>query len=204
MGLTLESLATATGLNADAALRWYPHIQETAKRFDFQEPKRLAMWLAQCGHESGGFKRLVENLNYSAEGLTKTWPKRFPTLAAAQSYARQPEKIANRVYASRIGNGDEASGDGWRFRGRGLIQVTGRENYKACGAALGVDLLERPELLETERYAALSAGWFWDSRKLNAPADAGDIEAVTKKINGGTTGLADRKARWAQTTDALA
>lgn len=193
--MTPNDLALAAGIAPDLAFRWYPHINEMADRFQVTG-KRLAMWIAQCGHESDSFTRLVENLNYSAPGLHRVWPKRFPTVADAVPYMRQPEKIANKVYANRMGNGDEGSGDGWRFRGRGLIQLTGRANYKACGGGLGVDLVGDPGLLSDPRWASLSAGWFWQTRKLNALSDAGDVEAVTRKINGGTTGLQDRLVRY--------
>lgn len=201
--LTTRTLEIATGMSAVSAARWLPHVLEAAARFDFAEPRRLAMWLAQCAHESLGFSVLVENLNYSAEALRRTWPTRFPDVATANAYARKPERIANRAYGGRMGNGPEDSGDGWRFRGRGLIQLTGRDNYRACGAALSVDLEADPDLLAAERYAALSAGWFWDSRALNAFADAGDVAGVTRKINGGTIGLVDRMARWEKAKRAM-
>lgn len=201
--LSIASLSTAASMTAADAARWLPHVGEAAARFDFTAPPRLAMWIAQCGHESLGFRTLVENLNYSAPALRTTWPTRFPTDSMAVEYARQPEKIANHVYANRMGNGPPASGDGWRFRGRGLIQLTGRDNYRTCGAALGVDLEAEPDLLATPRFAALSAGWFWQSRGLGLLADAGDILAVTKRINGGTHGLADRTARWQRAKTAL-
>lgn len=195
----------AAGLSANDAARWHPHVLETAERFDINTVARLSMFLAQCAHESAGFTRLVENLNYRPATLMRVWPKRFPNIEAARKYAHAPEKLANYVYANRadLGNGDEASGDGWRFRGRGLIQITGRSNYEACGLALGVDLLTSPDILATDRYAALSAGWFWHRRGLNYLADAGEFETVTRRINGGTTGLADRRLRWERARDAL-
>jgi len=201
--LGADLLADAASLAAPLSARWHPHVLEAAERFAFGSPARLAMWIAQCGHESGGFKRLVENLNYSADALRKTWAQRFPTDEVAQRYARQPERIANYVYADRIGNGSEASGDGWKYRGRGLIQITGRENYRACGAALGVDLEAEPDLLASDRWAALSAGWFWDVKKLGPPADAGNLELVTRRINGGLKGLEDRRERWERAKRAL-
>lgn len=201
--ITPAAFARAAAIPATLAGRWIPHVEESGERFDFLEPPiRLAMWVAQCGHESMSFSRLVENLNYSAEALLRTWPTRF-TAASARAMERQPERIANHVYASRMGNGPPESGDGWRYRGRGLIQLTGKQNYKAAGLALGVDLVAQPELLATERYAALSAGWFWASRGLNLLADAADVEAVTKRINGGTHGLADRAARFQRAREAL-
>jgi putative chitinase len=182
---------------------WINPLNETFERFDINTPERQAAFIGQCGHESGGFKILQENLNYSAEGLQKTWPKRFPTLEDAQPYARQPEKIANKVYAGRNGNGDEASGEGWRYRGRGCIQLTGKANYNAAGDALGVDFLADPDVVATPQYAALTAGWFWFIHDLNSLADARDDLAITKKINGGTNGLDDRIARTQKALDVL-
>lgn len=190
--LTADVLAEATGITVKRAGSWLPYIQESAEQFGFSESVQLAMWLAQCGHESDGFVRLIENLNYSAAGLRRVWPSRFKD--DAEAFERQPTKIANRVYANRMGNGPPESGDGWTFRGRGLIQLTGRANYKACGAALKVDLLVAPDLLATAKYAALSAGWFWSTRKLTELGD--DVAKVTKRINGGAVGLADRTKRF--------
>jgi putative chitinase len=164
---------------------------------------RVAAFLAQVGHESGQLRTMVENLNYSAEGLIRTWPKRF-NLTTATNVARKPEQIANIVYASRLGNGPAVTGDGWRYRGRGLIQVTGWVNYQACGSALGLDLLAKPELLEQPTYAALSAAWFWSVHGLNVLADAGDFQSITKKINGGLNGHADRTATYERALRALA
>lgn len=156
---------------------------------------RRAMFLAQCAHESGGFTRFVENLNYSAEGLMKTWPSRFRTLAAAQPYARNPERIANHVYANRLENGNEASGDGWKYRGRGIIQLTGRANYRNAGAGIGEDLIGNPESVLLPKRSAAVACWYWKSNGLNALADTGQFAAITQRINGGQTGQADRE-RW--------
>ncbi|WP_325927410.1 glycoside hydrolase family 19 protein [Pseudomonas mosselii] len=165
---------------------------------------RIAAFLAQIGHESGQLRSLTENLNYSAEALVRTWPSRF-TAQTAGVYARKPERIANRVYEGRMGNGPEPSGDGWRYRGRGVLQVTGRDNYRACSEALFSDsrLLNAPELLEHPVYAALSAGWFWQSRGLNALADAGEFLAITKRINGGINGLEDREQLYARALKVL-
>jgi putative chitinase len=145
-------------------------------------------------HESGGFKLLEENLNYSAKALMATWPSRFTSEEMANQYARNPEKIANKVYGGRMGNADESSGEGWRYRGRGLKQLTGKENYERCGSGLGVDLVSDPDLLLDPKYAALSAGWFWNKHGLNDLADKSDIETMTKRINGGLIGLDARKA----------
>ncbi len=182
---------------------WADPLNETYERFDINTPERQAAFIGQCGHESGGFKTLKENLNYSAEGLQKTWPSRFLTLADAEPYARQPEKIANKVYAGRNGNGDEASGEGWSYRGRGCIQLTGKANYTAAGEDLGVDFLSDPDIVATPQYAALTAGWFWSTHDLNPLADARDDLAITKKINGGTNGLDDRIARTQKALDVL-
>lgn len=175
--------------------QWLDALNATFERFAIDTPQRQACFIGQCGHESGGFKVLSENLNYSAKGLCATWPKRFADEASAAPYHRQPEKIANRVYAGRMGNGDEASGDGWRYRGRGLIQLTGKANYQAAGSALHADLLASPDLVATAQYAALTAGWFWHSNNLNALADKLDHTGITRRINGGTHGLDDRIAR---------
>ena len=154
-------------------------------------------------HESGQLTRLAENLNYSAKRLMQVWPNRFPALEKAQQYERNPEKLANYVYAKRLGNGDETSGDGWRYRGRGLIQLTGRGNYRAAAQGIGQPLEGQPELLEQPGPAALSAAWFWKSHGLNELADdrnddndTEDFRTVTKRINGGTVGLKERMAFW--------
>ena len=169
----------------------FPALSAAMEEFDIDTPQRIAMFLAQCAHESAYFGTTRENLNYSADGLKKIFPKYFAH-RDAQEYHRQPEKIANVVYSGRMGNGDEASGDGWRFCGRGFIQLTGRSNYTACGAALGVDLTENPQYLETPEGAARSAAWFWKKNGLNTFADNGDIKGATKRINGGFIGLEDR------------
>jgi putative chitinase len=155
--------------------------------------ERTAAFLAQLAHESGGFNIVIENLNYSADGLLRVFPKYFPTRELATQYARNPEKIANRVYANRMKNGDEKSGDGWKFRGRGLIQITGRDNYTRFAQSLEMDLDTTVEYLETPSGASVSAGWFWDTNKLNSYCDKNDFIGLTKRINGGTNGLADRQ-----------
>jgi putative chitinase len=201
--MTSEQLAQALKLTPVKAEEWIDAINETCDRFDISTPERQACFLGQCAHESGGFSALQENLNYKQEGLCKVWPKRFPTIEDAEPYHKQPQKIANKVYASRMGNGDEGSGEGWKYRGRGLIQLTGKDNYRACGEALGVDLLENPDLVATPQYAALSAGWFWDKNHLNTYADKNDMQGLTKKINGGTHGIEDRIARTQLALDTL-
>ncbi len=171
---------------------WLEPLNETFKRFNINTPLRQAAFIGQCGHECANFKILEENLNYRAETLIRIWPKRFPSLEFAKQYEKNPKKIANSVYANRMGNRDEASGDGYRFRGRGCLQTTGSANYFHAGKALGVDLIMEPDLLSTPKYAALAAGYFWDTHKLNQFADSRDYTTMTKKINGGTIGLQDR------------
>ena len=166
------------------------------QEYNITTPKRIAAFMAQCGHESGGFVWLTENLNYSAAGLMKTFSKYFPTQELANAYARQPDKIASRVYANRMGNGDEASGDGARYKGRGLIQCTGKDNYFWFAASLEITTEEAAEYMQTFEGAAQSACWFWETNELNKLADAGDILTMTKRINGGTIGLEDRKKHY--------
>ena len=170
-------------------------IPETAAKFNITNTLRLAHFLAQCGHESGGFKAVSENLNYSAKGLRGTFGKYFPTDALAVAYERKPEKIANKVYSSRMGNGDEASGEGWKYRGRGYIQLTGKSNYSKFDATVGDDIVGNPDLVAT-KYPLASAAFFFDSNKLWSICDKGSddaiVTAVTKRVNGGTIGLADR------------
>jgi putative chitinase len=171
---------------------WVDALNETFQRFDISTPVRQASFIGQCGHECANFKVLEENLNYRAETLMKLWKSRFPTIEVANEYARNPKKIANKVYASRMGNRDEASGDGYRFRGRGCIQLTGHANYFHAGQACGEDFVMQPDLVATPKYAAMTAGWFWNTHKLNQFADRQDFTLMTKKINGGTIGLDDR------------
>ena len=170
---------------------WLAPLEATFAKYDISTPKRRAAFIGQCQHESGNFKTLQENLNYSAEGLMKTWPSRFPTKEIADQYARQPAKIAGKVYNGRMGNTNEE--EAAMYLGRGLIQLTGKENYANCGTALGIDLVGNPTLLIEPKYAALSAGWFWNKKNLNALVD--DVETMTKRINGGLHGLDDRKAK---------
>lgn len=164
-----------------------------AEKYGLSSPLRMSHFLAQTAHESGGFRLIEENLNYSADGLNKIFPKYFIRAGRdAQAYHRQPEKIANVVYASRMGNGDTASGEGYKFRGRGLIQLTGKSNYSALATDLGVSIDETVAYLATPEGAVESAAWFWNKNGLNTLADKDDVTAVTKKINGGTIGLDDR------------
>ena len=181
--------------------KWDIPLNQTFVKYDINTSQRQAAFIGQCAHESGNFKTLQENLNYSAEGLMKTWPSRFPTKEIADQYARQPTKIAGKVYNGRMGNASEE--EAAKYLGRGLVQLTGKENYANCGAAIGVDLVGNPNLLTDPKYAALSAGWFWNKKGLNALADAGDFETMTKRINGGLIGLDDRKAKIAKALSVL-
>ena len=181
---------------------WVQAMNTILPKYDIVTPKRLAAFLAQTAHESAGFTAVRENLNYSAQGLMKTWPARF-NQATAAAYARQPEKIANKVYANRMGNGDEASGDGWRYRGRGLIQTTGKANYTKLAQYIKKSLEETIEYCETVEGAVESACFYWASNNLNAIADTGDMAALTRRINGGVIGLADRLDKYKKTLEAL-
>jgi putative chitinase len=199
--LKLEKLK---GHIPDAVLAQIP---DTVAKFDLGTPLRLAHFLAQCGHESAGFKAVTENLNYGAKGLQSIFKKYFPTEAKALEYERKPEKIANLVYANRMSNGDEASGDGWRFRGRGYIQLTGRANYTAFNRFVdGDDVVANPDLVAT-KYPLLSAGWFFNSNGIHRLADGGATDAVvttiTKRVNGGTIGLDDRIKHFKEYYDLL-
>ena len=188
-GLKLEKLK---GHIPDSVIAQIP---DTAAKFQINTPLRLAHFLAQCGHESGGFRLTKENLNYSAKGLAGTFKKYFPTEAAAKPYERQPVKIANKVYGNRMGNGPESSGEGAKFCGRGYIQLTGKENYTAFGKSINEDILSNPDRVASD-YALLSAAWFFSKNGLHKMADGGATDAVvtsiTKRVNGGTIGLADR------------
>jgi putative chitinase len=188
-------------LNIDG--KWLEPLLKTFEKYEINTPRRQAAFIGQCGHESASFKVLRENLNYSAKGLTAAWPSRFPNIEQAMEFERKPERIANKVYGGRADLGNTEDGDGWRFSGKGLIQLTGRNNYKTCGDALGVDLIANPELLIEPEYAALSAGWFWNKRGLNALADNEDWTTITKRINGGTHGLQDRIDRTHKAMDIL-
>ncbi len=172
--------------------QWYDAVSQILPEYEINTPQRVAAFIAQCAHESGGFKFLKENLNYKAESLVKVFPKYFKTLDEARAYEKQPAKIANRIYGNRMGNGDEASGDGFRYCGRGLIQLTGKENYTWFAASLEIPVEEAAEYLETFEGAVQSACWFWETNKLNQWADKGDMLTLTKRINGGTLGLDDR------------
>lgn len=173
-------------------IEWVPALNDTFAKFQIATVRQQASFIGQCSHECGNFKILEENLNYRAATLMKLWPKRFPTQEIANSYEKNPKKIANMVYSSRMGNRDETSGDGYRFRGRGCIQLTGHSNYFHAGQACGVDFVMNPDLVGTPQYAAMTAGWFWSTHNCNPLAENQDWIALTKKINGGIIGLDDR------------
>ena len=178
------------------AQSWYDALCDELPKYQITTPARVAMFMAQTGHESGNYTALVENLNYKPQALMAIWKKRFPTLDIANEYAHNPEKIANRAYCDRMGNGSEESGDGWKFHGRGLIQLTGRSLYEAFAKEIGKDLDECVDYCETPDGAVESACFFWEHHGLNAVADQGNIEHATKIINGGLLGIEDRTARY--------
>jgi putative chitinase len=204
---TIADLQAAKVKNPE---KWIDAVVHTCQEFEINTPQRVAGFLAQTSHESGGYTMLTENLNYRAATLAACWPNRFAVLGAdkkpikengklvptavANSIAGKPELIANLVYSSRMGNGPAESGEGWLYRGRGLKQLTGKFNYEKCGQGLGVDLVGNPDLLLEPMYAARSAGWFWRTNALSTYADSGDIKGMTKKINGGYIGLEARQA----------
>jgi len=175
---------------------WYHALEQALPDYDINTPQRVAAFVAQCAHESGNFKFLQENLNYKAESLCRVWPRYFPNIDIARQYEKKPEKIANRAYGGRMGNGPEESGDGWKFCGRGLIQLTGRSNYQAFADSIETPIEDIPAFLATFEGAVQSACWFWESNNLNQWADKGDILTLTKRINGGTLGLEDRQKHY--------
>lgn len=195
MNITAQQLSQILTRNKDVS-QLAIVLNKVFPKYEINTPKRAAGFLAQCGHESLDFTVLKENLNYGAKGLRATFPKYFPDDATAAKYERKPEMIANKIYASRMGNGDEASGEGYKFRGRGAIQLTGKENYTKFAASIGKSVDETIAYLETLEGAVESACWFWKSRNLNATCDADDIVKMTKLINGGTIGLEDRKSHY--------
>lgn len=203
MQLNPQIVAAGCGATLLRAGSWTAPLQAACDRYYINTPLRIAAFLATVGVESARLTALSENLNYSAEGLLSTFPKYFNAVEAAQ-YEHQPQRIANRVYANRYGNGNEASGDGFRFRGRGCLQVTFKDNYAACGKAIALPLDSHPELLEQPCNAALAAGWFWDSRDLNKLADAGNFSGVCRAVNGGLNGYSERLALYSAAKKALA
>jgi putative chitinase len=176
--------------------QWCEALNQILPDYDIDTPHRVAAFVAQCAHESGNFTTLKENLNYRAESLMRVWPRYFPTREIADQYAHKPDAIANRAYGGRMGNGPESSGDGSKFSGRGLIQLTGRNNYQAFADSLDMNIDDVPAYLATFEGAVASAGWFWKTNNLNQYADSGDIVTMTKRINGGTMGLEDRQRHY--------
>ena len=183
--------------------KWLQPLNDTFAKYGIDTPARQAAFIGQCGHESNSFKVLEENLHYSVKGLMATWPSRFPDIATAEKYANNPELIANKVYGGRADLGNTEDGDGWRFHGKGLIQLTGRSNVTVCGDVLGQPFAEHPELLLEPEWACMSAGWFWNKKNLNALADTEDWTTMTKRINGGVIGLDDRINRIHKAMDIL-
>lgn len=204
MILSAPQLAAIVACPAQRAAEWLPHINATLARYEINTYTRAAMWLAQIGHESASLARVVENLNYTTPArLQQIFPRHFTTLDMAKKYAGKPEWIGARVYANRLGNGPEQTGDGWRYRGRGLIQITGKVNYAEMAHLLVMPLVGEPDLLMLPHNAALSAGAFWNARSLNRFADAGQFEQTTRIINGGLHGHADRVARFKRALSVL-
>jgi putative chitinase len=196
MILTLQQFAAAMQCTLMTAEAWHDSVDEVMALNDISTPRRMAAFLAQTGHETQSLSALEENLNYSAQRLCAVWPHRFPSIEAAHYYEHAPERLANLVYADRMGNGPYESGDGWRYRGRGLTMLTGRAMYAACGQATGLPLLFQPELVAQPNEGAQAAGWFWVQHGCNALADADDFAGITRAINGGTEGAEQRLARY--------
>jgi putative chitinase len=195
MLLTPEKFKEMFPLNGNTAII-FAVLEKYFTKYEINTTNRIAGFLAQCGHESNGFTVFKENLNYSAEGLVSTFSKYFPNIASTTGFAKNPQKIANKVYANRLGNGSEVSGEGYLYRGRGVIQLTGKDNYKAFADFKGKTLTDVVTYLETTEGAIESALWFWKTRGLNAVCDADDIIKMTKLINGGAIGLDDRKLKY--------
>ena len=200
--LTKEHLAKLLPANKNLDA-WFNALSSILPKYDITTKERTAAFIAQCSHESCDFTVLKENLNYSQQGLRKVFPKYFPDDATAGKYARQPAAIANRVYAGRMGNGAEASGEGWKFSGKGIIQLTGKANQSKFAEFMQMPLDQMPDFLLTCEGAVHSAGWFWSTNKLNELADKQDIVTMTKRINGGIIGLDDRKAKFAKALTVL-
>ena len=203
MTISLKQLQSCIPGTKQAAV-WLPLVNEFFDKYGINTPQRAAAFFSQSGHESADFNSLTENLHYTRPArIQAVWPKRFPTAASASPYTKNAEKLANKVYSNRMGNGTEASGDGWRFRGRGIFQLTGRNNYTEFGRTVGMTAEQAVAYVATPRGAMHSACWFWQSNSLNAVADRGDQEALCRAVNGGTNGLADRQARYARNLQAL-
>lgn len=201
--ITMQQFAACVGCTQMTAATWYSPMTQAMTEFSIDSDLRIAAFLAQVGHESQSLHDMEENMNYSAQAMMKAWPKRFPSIESTHYYEHSRERLANYVYANRMGNGSYESGDGAKYIGRGPIQITGGENYRKCGAALNLPLIEKPELLLEPRNGARSAGWFWSMRGCNEPADAGDIDDVSRRINGGSSGLEMRRARYQAALKAL-
>ena len=195
--ITKSLLVDSKTCSEEMADKFIDALNQVCEKYEINTALRIAGFLSQCGHESGGFRYTVENFNYSAARLLMVFPHYF-NADSAKNYEYKPEKIANRVYANRMGNEDEASGDGWQYRGRGLIQLTGKDSYAAFSMAADNNSLVEPDLLEQPELAAMSAGWYWSTRKINSLADAQDVLGMTKRINGGTNGLDDRQIRYSR------
>lgn len=202
MILTLNKLKRILVGNSNVD-EWYRALTENIYFFEIDNEKRIAAFLAQTSHESMNYTRVIENLNYRWTSLRSVFPKYFPNDSLAKKYAHDQRAIANRVYANRMGNGPESSGDGWRYRGRGLIQLTGKYNYKKFGDSLGISLSEVPDFLETFDGAVISACWYWENKDLNYYADNDDIKSITKLINGGYIGLEDRIRKYSNILEIL-
>ncbi|MCF6764015.1 glycoside hydrolase family 19 protein [Pseudomonas fragi] len=200
MAITAQQLLQILPNAGQVAGVFVPVLNTAMSRYQIVGTKRIAAFVAQVGHESGQLTRLVESLNYGADALRKNWPSRFD-LELARAVARRPERIANIAYGNRMGNTEQ--GDGWKYRGRGLIQITGKNNYLACSEALGLDFTAQPELLEKPQHASMSAAWFWATNGLNTLVDAGKFEAITQRINGGQHGAADRQVLYARALKVL-
>ena len=200
MPITAQQLLQILPNAGQVAGVFVPVLNTAMNRFQIVGLKRIAYFIAQVGHESGQLTHVVENLNYTADALRKTWPSRFD-VGQANAVARKPELIANIAYGNRMGN--TTPGDGWTYRGRGLIQITGKDNSRACGEALSLDLISQPELLEKPQHACMSAAWFWATSGLNSLADAGKFDAITQRINGGQKGATDRQALYARALKVL-
>ena len=183
--------------------KWLQPLNDTFEKYQINTPTRQAAFIGQCGHESNNFTKLEEGLNYSAARLMAVWPSRFSSLEVANQYANSPEKLANKVYGGRADLGNIEDGDGWKFHGRGVIQLTGRANYTICGEALGQPFATAPELVLEPEWACMSAGWFWNKKGLNTLADSEDWATITKRINGGIIGLSDRIERIHKAMDIL-
>lgn len=181
-----QTLSDAANISIERAEQWLDHIDAAMNHYGIRRPQQQAAFIAQTAHESMGFARVVENLNYSTpERIRNIFPFRFRSVEAAKAYVRKPEKLANAVYSGRLGNGDEHTGDGWLYRGRGLIQITGRDNYRAAAKGMSLPLLDQPYLLEQPEFAAASAAWYWHENNLNHWADLGEIDAISGLINRG-------------------